>query len=186
MIEGSLVSEAVGRTLPYLAYLPPGYDADPSRRYPVLYLLHGLGASYTQWQQCGVFDADRLIAAGETGTVHHRAAPRRARLLGRSAPAAGRAGAPTWRATSSRIDARFRTLPARERRAIGGISMGGHGPLRSPSTTHPSSASSARIVSPCAGTTPRRRSSATAPVRCPRPGRPRARAGGASCLPGST
>ena len=44
--EERLASQAVGRTLPYLVYLPPGYDADLERRYPVLYMLHGLGGSY--------------------------------------------------------------------------------------------------------------------------------------------
>jgi len=34
-------------------YLPPGYDADPARRYPVLYLRHGGGDSEASWSQEG-------------------------------------------------------------------------------------------------------------------------------------
>ena len=33
----------------YTLYLPPGYDADKTEKYPVLYLLHGGGCEDTQW-----------------------------------------------------------------------------------------------------------------------------------------
>ncbi|MCF6278242.1 MAG: hypothetical protein L3J16_05765 [Anaerolineales bacterium] len=47
-------------------YLPPCYDDDPSRRYPVLYLIHGQGFSDAQWVELGVPQAaDTLIASGE-------------------------------------------------------------------------------------------------------------------------
>ena len=46
-------------------YLPACYDADPSRRYPVVYLLHGASADQTQWRDVGITAAaDQLIAAG--------------------------------------------------------------------------------------------------------------------------
>src|SRR5213078_3166712 len=38
----SVTSAALGgRSRPVYVYLPPGYDSNPQRRYPVLYLLHG-------------------------------------------------------------------------------------------------------------------------------------------------
>jgi enterochelin esterase-like enzyme len=47
-------------------YLPACYDADPSRRYPVIYLLHGASADQTQWRDVGITAAaDQLIAAGQ-------------------------------------------------------------------------------------------------------------------------
>ena len=47
-------------------YLPACYDADPSRRYPVDYLLHGASADQTQWRDVGITAAaDQLIAAGQ-------------------------------------------------------------------------------------------------------------------------
>ena len=47
-------------------YLPACYDADPSRRYPVVYLLHGASADQTQWRDVGITAAaDQLIAAGQ-------------------------------------------------------------------------------------------------------------------------
>lgn len=50
----------------YTVYLPPGYDADAQRSYPVLYLLHGGGCSNTDWETYGGLChlADSLIACG--------------------------------------------------------------------------------------------------------------------------
>jgi S-formylglutathione hydrolase FrmB len=39
----SFDSRALGRTMTYGLFLPPGYDEHPERRYPVVYLLHGYG-----------------------------------------------------------------------------------------------------------------------------------------------
>jgi len=42
--ECSLIkSEILKRPVRYCAFLPPGFDDDKTRRYPVLYFLHGLG-----------------------------------------------------------------------------------------------------------------------------------------------
>ena len=37
-------------------YLPPGYDADTSARYPLLVLLHGLGGEDGDWRRLGHID----------------------------------------------------------------------------------------------------------------------------------
>src|ERR1700719_5346185 len=39
----SLQSKILARSVPYCVLLPPGYDVEKTRLYPVLYLLHGLG-----------------------------------------------------------------------------------------------------------------------------------------------
>ncbi len=58
-----LDSATLGRRVAYSIYLPPCYDADPQRVYPVLYLLHGVNADHTQWLDLNVApDADALIA----------------------------------------------------------------------------------------------------------------------------
>src|SRR6476659_6476171 len=41
-------SELIGQVLPYNALLPAGY-ARSNKRYPVLYLLHGLFGRYDDW-----------------------------------------------------------------------------------------------------------------------------------------
>lgn len=49
-------------------YTPPGYDKDPTKRYPVLYLQHGWGEDETAWFNQGHANLimDNLIAAGKT------------------------------------------------------------------------------------------------------------------------
>src|ERR1044071_1450123 len=42
-------SKLVNTTLPYNVILPPDYRAATTKRYPVLYLLHGWGGHYTDW-----------------------------------------------------------------------------------------------------------------------------------------
>ena len=39
----ALASKLLGRSVRFCAVLPPSYDAEPARRFPVLYWLHGLG-----------------------------------------------------------------------------------------------------------------------------------------------
>ena len=50
---------------PASVYLPPGYSAD--KKYPVLYLLHGIGGNETHWPGPGAAGAilDNLIAEGK-------------------------------------------------------------------------------------------------------------------------
>src|SRR5690242_20391186 len=38
-------SPTLGGDVSYQLYLPPQYDAEPSRRFPVIYWLHGLGGN---------------------------------------------------------------------------------------------------------------------------------------------
>lgn len=58
-------STVVGARRPATVYLPPGYSADT--RYPVLYLLHGIGGNETHWTTPGNTAAimDNLIADGK-------------------------------------------------------------------------------------------------------------------------
>src|SRR5579864_1782466 len=39
----SASSKILDHSVPYCVILPPSYDSEKARRYPVLYLLHGLG-----------------------------------------------------------------------------------------------------------------------------------------------
>jgi enterochelin esterase-like enzyme len=49
-------------------YTPPGYDKDKAKRYPVLYLQHGMGENETGWGNQGHANLimDNLIAEGKT------------------------------------------------------------------------------------------------------------------------
>ena len=55
-------SKVTGSKRPAMVYTPPGYSS--ARRYPVLYLLHGIGGNENHWTQFGAADAilDNLIA----------------------------------------------------------------------------------------------------------------------------
>ena len=58
-------SKTVGTTRKMQVYTPPGYS--PDKKYPVLYLLHGIGGDETEWQRFAHPDAllDNLIADGK-------------------------------------------------------------------------------------------------------------------------
>jgi enterochelin esterase-like enzyme len=58
-------SKVTGGKRPASVYLPPGYSA--STKYPVLYLLHGIGGNETHWPGPGAAGAilDNLIADGK-------------------------------------------------------------------------------------------------------------------------
>jgi len=58
-------STVTGGKRPAMVYTPPGYS--PARKYPVLYLLHGIGGNETHWTQFGAADSilDNLIAANK-------------------------------------------------------------------------------------------------------------------------
>jgi len=58
-------SKTVGVKRPVVVYTPPGYSKD--KKYPVLYLLHGIGDVETGWSKQGAANVilDNLIADGK-------------------------------------------------------------------------------------------------------------------------
>src|SRR5690606_5739025 len=42
--------------------LPKGYEEDSDRRYPVVYLLHGYGGNFREWERIGVAEQARDLA----------------------------------------------------------------------------------------------------------------------------
>jgi S-formylglutathione hydrolase FrmB len=46
-LKGNLLGDPAEQ--PVAIYLPPGYDASPSKRYPTLYLLHGFYGDSKTW-----------------------------------------------------------------------------------------------------------------------------------------
>ena len=132
--EVTFYSQALGREMPYLVWLPPDYDR-ASARYPVLYLLHGAGdgiaAGRVEWVNVGLAPAvDQLLAWGEI----------RPMIVVLPEGEQGywidhANGGPKWAAYTARdvvrhVDRTFRTDARPGRRAIGGLSMGGHGAVQ--------------------------------------------------------
>lgn len=122
-------SKLVGTPLPYNVILPPDYksDASKNRRYPVIYLLHGLSGSADNW----VSDRSRLAEYAARYPFIVVAAE------GRNSWYTDSATAPAEKFESyivkeliPDVDTRFRTIAAREGRAVAGLSMGGYGSLK--------------------------------------------------------
>ena len=119
-------------------YLPPDYDTAPSRRYPVLYLNHGGGENDSHWTAENVRSGgfahrilDNLIAAGEARPMIV-AMPNTGGVVTGTPPPPGDDDACTREYLHDLLpfmDARYRTVPDRDHRAIAGLSMGGFVPL---------------------------------------------------------
>jgi enterochelin esterase-like enzyme len=106
----------------YRVYLPPCYDEDTNRSYPVLYLVHGQSFNDDQWERLGVPEtADRLIAAGEMAPF---IAVMPADRVWKE-PTEDKFGIAVAKALVPWIDANYRTIPDRAHRAVGGLSRGG-------------------------------------------------------------
>jgi len=121
-------------------YVPPGYDASPRKRYPVLYLLHGFANDHHSWHRYGRANdiLDNLLAkkAIRPFIVVMPLGYGGASVNGDGAgiPPAGAGPLGGDFALYERdiledviplIDGKFRTLANRENRAIMGFSMGG-------------------------------------------------------------
>lgn len=108
--------------LVYRIYLPPCYDEEPERSYPVLYLIHGQTYTDTQWDRLGVPEvADKLIATRETAPFIVVMPRDRVWLE----PTEDNFGKAVEQALVPWVDENYRTIPDREHRAIGGLSRGG-------------------------------------------------------------
>ena len=115
-------------------YLPPGYERETTRRYPVLYLLHGIFDSHETWT--GAFEVpamlDRLIAAGDLPPVIV-VMPNGGNRYGggyyTDSPTSGGWATFIARDLVGFVDARYRTRAAPGGRAILGHSMGGFGAI---------------------------------------------------------
>ena len=69
--RGSLLFPALGARNISSIYLPPSYDRDTTRRFPVAYYLHGLSGDETDWLSKGSIDVvgDSLFARGAPETI---------------------------------------------------------------------------------------------------------------------
>ncbi|GIW05380.1 MAG: hypothetical protein KatS3mg060_0185 [Dehalococcoidia bacterium] len=127
--EETFFSATLGREVVYAVYLPPGYETS-GRRYPVLYALHGVGGNHTEWVSFGVADmADALFASGETPPFI-MVFPQGDQSYWFNHPNGDRWADYLTDDVVPLIDQRYRTLPHREARAIGGLSMGATGALQ--------------------------------------------------------
>jgi enterochelin esterase-like enzyme len=105
----------------YSVYLPPCYDQQSERRYPVLYLIHGQNYNHDQWDRLGADEAaDALISAG--GLPPFLIVLPRDRSW--SQPTEDPFGQVVVEQLIPLMDEHYRTLPERANRAVGGLSRG--------------------------------------------------------------
>jgi putative tributyrin esterase len=133
VIPVPIFSGALYRRLQCFVYVPPSYEADAEKRYPVVYLLHGMHGSESDWWMKG--QAPQTIQ----GLIEKGELPPSIVVM----PSDGGYGLGTfylnWYNGAGHyedymvhdvipyIDSHFRTIPERSARSIGGLSMGGFG-----------------------------------------------------------
>ncbi len=149
-LEGNLEGDAVDRDV--IVILPPSYQQDTSRRYPVVYALHGYSIGAEQWTHEihvpqtieGAFAKgakEMIVVLPDSKTVHNGSMYSGSMTTG---------DFETFIAHDvvAYIDAHYRTIPQRESRGLVGHSMGGYGATRI-GMKHADVFGSLYIMSPC-------------------------------------
>jgi S-formylglutathione hydrolase FrmB len=149
-LEGNLEGDAVDRDV--LVFLPPSYAREKSRRYPVIYALHGYSIGAEQWSKEihvpqtleGAFAQgahEMIVVLPDSKTAHNGS-------MYSGSATTGDFETFIARDVVSYIDAHYRTLPNRQSRGLVGHSMGGYGATRI-GMKHAEVFGSLYIMSPC-------------------------------------
>ena len=125
-------SKTVGAKRKMQVYTPPGYSTE--KKYPVLYLLHGIGGDETEWQRFASPNVmlDNLLADGKVVpmivVMPNGRAQKNDRAQGNvygAAPAFAVFEQDLLKDVIPTIESRYSVLADREHRALAGLSMGG-------------------------------------------------------------
>jgi enterochelin esterase-like enzyme len=149
-LEGNLEGDAVDRDV--LVFLPPSYAREKSRRYPVVYALHGYSIGADQWSKEihvpqtieGAFAQgakEVIVVLPDSKTIHNGS-------MYSSSVTTGDFENFIARDVVAYVDAHYRTIPKRESRGLVGHSMGGYGATRI-GMKHADVFGSLYIMSPC-------------------------------------
>ena len=149
-LEGSLEGDSADRDL--LVFLPPSYATAKTRRYPVVYALHGYFIGAEQWSKEihvpqtieGAFAKgarEMIVVLPDSKTVHNGS-------MYSSSVTTGDFENFIAHDVVAYVDAHYRTLAVRESRGLVGHSMGGYGATRI-GMKHADVFGSLYIMSPC-------------------------------------
>ena len=132
-LEGNLEGDSADREV--FVYLPPSYAANKTRRYPVVYFLHGYGVNAEfYWKSMTVpATADKLMGDGtlhEMILVNPDAFTLYNGSMYSSSPTTGDWERFITHDLVNYIDSHYRTIANRDGRGLAGHSMGGYGTLR--------------------------------------------------------
>jgi S-formylglutathione hydrolase len=149
-LEGNLEGDSADRDV--FVYLPPSYQREPNRRYPVVYTLHGYGLHAEQWVGFANFASlekdvatgtakEMILVSPDAFSVHNGS-------FYSNSPTTG-----DWETFLAvelvgYIDSHYRTLANRASRGLAGHSMGGYGTFRL-GMKHPEVFSSLFSMSAC-------------------------------------
>ena len=149
-LEGNLEGEAVDRDV--IVFLPPSYQKDTKRHYPVVYALHGYSIGAEQWTHEihvpqtieGAFaqgSKEMIVVLPDSKTIYNGS-------MYSSSITSGDFENYVAHDVVAYIDAHYRTMPDRRSRGLAGHSMGGYGASRI-GMKHPDVFGALYIMSPC-------------------------------------
>ena len=149
-LEGNLEGDAVDRDV--IVFLPPSYQKDKKRRYPVIYALHGYSIGAEQWAREihvpetveGAFAKgaqELIVVLPDSKTIYNGS-------MYSSSVTTGDFENYIARDVVAYIDVHYRTIPQRTSRGLAGHSMGGYGASRI-GMKHPDVFGALYILSPC-------------------------------------
>ena len=149
-LEGNLEGDSPDRNV--IVYLPPSYAKSRSRRYPVLYALHGYSIDHEKWTT-EIRTPQTIEGAFATGTREMIVVLADARTRHNGSMYSNSATTGNWEDFIARdlvayVDAHYRTIRDRRSRGIAGHSMGGYGTVRI-AMRHPEVFSAFYAMSPC-------------------------------------
>jgi len=149
-LEGNLEGNAVDRDV--IVFLPPSYGSEKTRRYPVVYALHGYSIGAEQWSKEihapqvieGAFAqgaSEMIVVLPDSKTVHNGS-------MYSSSVTTGDFERFVASDLVAHTDGHYRTIPHRASRGLVGHSMGGYGASRI-GMKHPDVFGSLYVMSPC-------------------------------------
>ena len=149
-LEGNLEGDAVDRDV--IVFLPPSYQKDVKRRYPVVYALHGYSIGAEQWTRdihvpqtiegaIALGAKEMIVVLPDSKTVYNGS-------MYSSSATTGDFERFVSHDVVAYIDAHYRTIPERTSRGLVGHSMGGYGASRI-GMKHSDVFAALYIMSPC-------------------------------------
>ena len=149
-LEGNLEGDAVDRDV--IVFLPPSYQKNKARRYPVVYALHGYSIGAEQWSHEikvpqtveGAFALgaqDMIVVLPDSKTIYNGS-------MYSSSATTGDFERFIYHDVVAYMDAHYRTIPNRNSRGLVGHSMGGYGASRI-GMKHSDVFGALYIMSPC-------------------------------------
>jgi S-formylglutathione hydrolase FrmB len=149
-LEGNLEGDAVDRET--FVFLPPSYGKEKTRRYPVVYALHGYSIGAEQWTHEihvpqtieGAFAqgvGEMIVVLPDSKTAHNGS-------MYSSSVTTGDFEQFIAHDVVAYVDSHYRTIPERASRGLVGHSMGGYGAARI-GMKHGDVFGSLYIMSPC-------------------------------------